>query len=45
MLVRLFEMTHLDNMKVLKALIYAKDDLQPIVDGSTGQRVWTSHYC
>ncbi|KAG7022698.1 Protein SIEVE ELEMENT OCCLUSION B, partial [Cucurbita argyrosperma subsp. argyrosperma] len=39
MLVRLFEMTHLDNMKVLKALIYAKDDLQPIVDGSTGQRV------
>lgn len=45
MLINLFEMTHLDNMKVLKALIYAKDDLQPLVDGSTGQRVWTSHYC
>ncbi|KAL0549459.1 hypothetical protein IC582_013941 [Cucumis melo] len=39
MLVNLFGMTHLDNMKVLKALIYPKDDLQPLVDGSTGQRV------
>ncbi|CAN1273106.1 Protein SIEVE ELEMENT OCCLUSION B [Linum perenne] len=39
MLKDLFEMVHIDNMKVLKALIYAKDDIQPLVDGSTKRRV------
>ncbi|CAN1153692.1 Protein SIEVE ELEMENT OCCLUSION B [Linum perenne] len=39
MLVDLFEMTHIDNMKILKALIHAKDDLMPIVDGSTKRKV------
>lgn len=39
MLIRLFESIHIDNMKILKALIYAKDDLQPLVDGSTKRRV------
>lgn len=32
-------MTHIDNMKILKALIYAKDDLQPLMDGATKRRV------
>lgn len=39
MLVKLFDSVHIDNMKILKALIYAKDDLQPLVDGSTKRRV------
>ncbi|KAI9177381.1 hypothetical protein LWI28_014490 [Acer negundo] len=39
MLLNLFEMVHIDNMKILKALICAKDDLQPLVDGSTKKRV------
>ncbi|KAJ4729349.1 Protein SIEVE ELEMENT OCCLUSION B like [Melia azedarach] len=39
MLIRLFESIHIDNMKILRALIYAKDDLQPLVDGSTKRRV------
>ncbi|KAK0573206.1 hypothetical protein LWI29_004332 [Acer saccharum] len=36
-LVRLMETPHIDNLKVLRALIYAKDDQLPlvIVDGST----------
>ncbi|CAL5370171.1 unnamed protein product [Camellia sinensis] len=38
-LVRLMEMIHLDNMKVLRALIYAKDDLLPLFDGSAKRRV------
>lgn len=38
-LVRLLETIHLDNMKVLRALIYAKDDIQPLVDGFTKNRV------
>ncbi|KAF5961607.1 hypothetical protein HYC85_002816 [Camellia sinensis] len=38
-LVRLMEMIHLDNMKVLRALIYAKDDLLPLSDGSAKRRV------
>ncbi|XP_043726165.1 protein SIEVE ELEMENT OCCLUSION B-like [Telopea speciosissima] len=38
-LVRLFETIHIDNMKILKALIYAKDDLQPLYEGSTKKRV------
>ncbi|XP_057984261.1 protein SIEVE ELEMENT OCCLUSION B-like [Malania oleifera] len=36
---KLFAMSHIDNMKVLRALIYAKDDLQPLFDGSTKKRV------
>ncbi|KAF5739583.1 hypothetical protein HS088_TW12G00792 [Tripterygium wilfordii] len=39
MLVNLFDMIHIDNMKVLKALIYAKDDKLPLIDGSTKRRV------
>lgn len=35
----LFETTHIDNMKILKALIYPKDDILPLVDGSTKRRV------
>ncbi|GKV37162.1 hypothetical protein SLEP1_g45221 [Rubroshorea leprosula] len=31
--------THIDNMKVLKALINPKDDPQPLVDGFTKRRV------
>ncbi|GAY36170.1 hypothetical protein CUMW_279370 [Citrus unshiu] len=38
-LVRLLETIHMDNMKVLRALIYAKDDIQPVVDGSSRTRV------
>ncbi|XP_039133186.1 LOW QUALITY PROTEIN: protein SIEVE ELEMENT OCCLUSION B-like [Dioscorea cayenensis subsp. rotundata] len=37
-LVRLFETIHLDNMKILKALIYSKDDL-PLIEGTTKKRV------
>jgi hypothetical protein len=45
MLVKLFfEMTHLDNMKVLKALICPRDDVQPLVDGSTKRRVGFSEH-
>ncbi|XP_072978771.1 protein SIEVE ELEMENT OCCLUSION B [Typha angustifolia] len=36
-LVRLFETVHIDNMKILRALIYSKDDL-PLVDGTTKKR-------
>ncbi|XP_058227605.1 protein SIEVE ELEMENT OCCLUSION B-like [Rhododendron vialii] len=35
----IFEMIHIDNMKVLKALIYARDDQPPLFDGSTKRRV------
>lgn len=38
-LLNLFEKIHIDNMKVLKALIYAKDDIQPLIDGSNKTRV------
>ncbi|MBA0682508.1 hypothetical protein Goari_024223 [Gossypium aridum] len=38
-LVRLFDAIHIDNMKILKALIYAKDDQPPLWDGTTKQRV------
>lgn len=38
LLVRLFEIIHIDNMKILKALIYSKDDL-PLVDGLSKKRV------
>ncbi|KAG9446472.1 hypothetical protein H6P81_012600 [Aristolochia fimbriata] len=37
-LVRLFETVHIDNIKILKALMYSKDDL-PLLDGSTKRRV------
>ncbi|XP_074590983.1 protein SIEVE ELEMENT OCCLUSION B-like [Curcuma longa] len=36
-LVRLFEMVHIDNMKILKALISSKDEL-PLLDGATKKR-------
>ncbi|KAG6716115.1 hypothetical protein I3842_04G031000 [Carya illinoinensis] len=39
MLVNLFEMIHIDNMKPLRAIIYPKDDLQPLFDGYTKKRV------
>ena len=42
MLKNLFEMIHIDNMKVLKALIYSKDDIQPLIDGSSKKRVRSS---
>ncbi|CAL5370181.1 unnamed protein product [Camellia sinensis] len=32
-LLHIFEMVHIDNMKVLRTLIYPKDDLQPLFDG------------
>ncbi|XP_061366082.1 protein SIEVE ELEMENT OCCLUSION B-like [Gastrolobium bilobum] len=38
-LIRLFESVHVDNMKILRALIYAKDDLPPLVDGTTKSKV------
>ncbi|KAA8529235.1 hypothetical protein F0562_033966 [Nyssa sinensis] len=38
-LLRIFEMTHIDNMKVLKSLIYPKDDLLPLFDGASKRRV------
>lgn len=38
-LIGLFDMIHIDNMKILKALIYAKDDIHPLVDGATKRRV------
>lgn len=31
-------MTHIDNMRVLKAIIYAKDDVQPLVDGGANMK-------
>ncbi|XP_068647965.1 protein SIEVE ELEMENT OCCLUSION B-like [Aristolochia californica] len=37
-LVRLFETVHIDNIKILRALIYSKDDL-PLLDGLTKRRV------
>ncbi|KAK9117381.1 hypothetical protein Sjap_016328 [Stephania japonica] len=38
-LVRLFETSHIDNMKILRAMIYAYDDLQPLYDGHSKKRV------
>ncbi|KAJ0113608.1 hypothetical protein Patl1_02885 [Pistacia atlantica] len=38
-LLHLFDMVHIDNMRIIKALIYQKDDLLPLVDGSTKRRV------
>ena len=39
MLVRLFESPHTDNMKVLRALIYSKEDQLPLYDGTSKKRV------
>lgn len=39
MLLRLFEMPHLDNLRILKALIYNKDDILPLLDGTSKTRV------
>ncbi|CAM8976588.1 unnamed protein product [Rhodiola kirilowii] len=39
LLLHLFEMTHVDNMKVLRALLNPRDEPQPIVDGTTKRRV------
>ncbi|KAK8529348.1 hypothetical protein V6N12_060131 [Hibiscus sabdariffa] len=38
-LVRLFDATHIDNIKILKALVYAKDGQPPLWDGTTKRRV------
>ncbi|XP_022726824.1 protein SIEVE ELEMENT OCCLUSION B-like [Durio zibethinus] len=38
-LLRLFDAIHADNMKILKALIYAKDGQPPLWDATTKQRV------
>ncbi|KAK1352503.1 hypothetical protein POM88_053200 [Heracleum sosnowskyi] len=35
----LFDVTHIDNIKVLRALIYPSDDIQPLVKGSSKRRV------
>ncbi|XP_076957915.1 protein SIEVE ELEMENT OCCLUSION B-like [Bidens hawaiensis] len=39
MLVRIFEVPHLDNLKILKAFFCAKDDIHPLLDGSSKARV------
>ncbi|XP_057542530.1 protein SIEVE ELEMENT OCCLUSION B-like isoform X1 [Amaranthus tricolor] len=39
LLVRAFETPHLDNMKILRLLIYAKDDQPPLFDGSAKKGV------
>lgn len=38
-LLRLFDTYHVDNMKILKALIYAKDDILPLYHGSSKTQV------
>ncbi|KAL8140826.1 hypothetical protein V2J09_006847 [Rumex salicifolius] len=38
-LVRLFETPHMDNIRILKALIYSKDDQLPLYDCSNKKRV------
>lgn len=42
MLLNLFDpsVMHIDNMRILKALIYARDDKLPLLDGSTKRHVW-----
>ncbi|KAI4348235.1 hypothetical protein L6164_008982 [Bauhinia variegata] len=39
LLVQLFKMTHNDNMNILRALIYARDDVLPLIDGFTKRKV------
>ena len=43
MLVKLFTMIHIDNIKVLKALICPRDDVLALVDGTTKKRVSSSN--
>ncbi|KAK7338594.1 hypothetical protein VNO77_19213 [Canavalia gladiata] len=43
MLRDLFSTPHTDNMKVLKALIYAEDDILPLYDGVSKKRVSIEH--
>ncbi|KAG5534790.1 hypothetical protein RHGRI_022787 [Rhododendron griersonianum] len=38
-LLHIFEMIHIDNMKILKALINPRDDQLPLFDGSSKRRV------
>ncbi|RAL47553.1 hypothetical protein DM860_011291 [Cuscuta australis] len=38
MVVHLFEISHFDNMKIIKALIYNKDDILPLEVGTTHTR-------
>lgn len=38
-LVRLFETPHIDNMKIVRALIYSKDDQLPLYNGTSKKRV------
>ncbi|XP_074274367.1 protein SIEVE ELEMENT OCCLUSION B-like [Silene latifolia] len=40
-LCHLFEIPHLDNMKIIRALIYLKDDQLPLLEGSSKKRVST----
>ncbi|KAL7597800.1 hypothetical protein Lser_V15G21384 [Lactuca serriola] len=39
MLVRIFEVTHIENTKILKALFCAKDDVHPLYHGSSKTRI------
>nr|XP_043607193.1 protein SIEVE ELEMENT OCCLUSION B-like [Erigeron canadensis] len=39
MLGRIFDAPHLDNLKIVKALFCAKDDIHPLIDGSSKTRV------
>ncbi|PWA85166.1 sieve element occlusion [Artemisia annua] len=39
MLGRIFGVTHIDNLKIIKALFCAKDDIHPLLDGSSKTRV------
>ena len=45
MLLNLFDpnVMHIDNMKVLKALIHARDDKLPLLDGTTKRQVRLSY--
>ena len=38
-LVRVFELPQLDNVRILRHLIYMKDDIQPLVDGNSKSKV------
>ena len=38
-LVHILDVIHIDNMKILKALINTKDDILPLYDGSDKERV------
>ncbi|KAF8026100.1 hypothetical protein BT93_F2803 [Corymbia citriodora subsp. variegata] len=38
-LLNLIETNHIDNMKIMKALIHPKDDILPLVDGTTKRSV------